>query len=340
MLLCLRTVALGVATAFSVALLAPGAWAQGAAPQAAAQALFEEGRRLMAAGEFAQACPKFAESQKLDPGAGTLVNLAACYERQGQTASAWVTYTEAKAAAERSGRKDWAGKAADKAAAIYPSLSKLSILVPATSQTPDLEVKRDGVVVGRGEWGVAIPVDPGPHVVEASAPGRQRWSNTVQVGSVSDQIAVTVPPLEGASGKATQVSSDAPPVPTTAPPAEGAAPGNTQRTAAWIVGGVGLVGLGLGAWFGVSALSKRSDAEGHCDPGFGACDAQGVELLDGARNAATLSTVGFIVGGIATAGAVVLFVTAPKAQEPMTGRKLYLTAGPSMGPGLGVGGSF
>ena len=74
-----------------------------AADKAAAQALFDEGKRLMDAGQFAQACPKFADSEKLDPGVGTLLNLGVCYEKNGQTASAWATYKEAASAAANAG---------------------------------------------------------------------------------------------------------------------------------------------------------------------------------------------------------------------------------------------
>src|SRR6478735_9605838 len=49
--------------------------------QAKAEALFDEGRRLLAAARFAEACPKFAESQRLDSALGTLLNLGDCYEK-------------------------------------------------------------------------------------------------------------------------------------------------------------------------------------------------------------------------------------------------------------------
>jgi Flp pilus assembly protein TadD len=74
-----------------------------ATDKAAVRALFDEGKRLMDAGQFAQACPKFADSEKLDPDVGTLLDLGVCYEKNGQTASAWATYKEAASAAANAG---------------------------------------------------------------------------------------------------------------------------------------------------------------------------------------------------------------------------------------------
>src|SRR5215510_5077923 len=62
---------------------------------ATAEALFTEGRKAFDAGRFAEACQKFAESQRLDPGAGTLINLAACREKTGEIALAWAAWKEA-----------------------------------------------------------------------------------------------------------------------------------------------------------------------------------------------------------------------------------------------------
>src|SRR5258706_12663688 len=98
--------------------------AQNASSQAAAQALFDEARGLMNEGKFGDACPKFAESQRLDPGAGTLLNLANCYAKNGRTASAWVTFKDAAAAADVKRRADWSQRARERATALEPLLSR------------------------------------------------------------------------------------------------------------------------------------------------------------------------------------------------------------------------
>src|ERR1700722_8909097 len=74
---------------------------------AEAEVLFFEGKQLMLAGKYAAACAKLAASERLDPAAGTLMNLADCYEKNGQLASAWVTFRDAATASERDGRTSW-----------------------------------------------------------------------------------------------------------------------------------------------------------------------------------------------------------------------------------------
>src|ERR1700730_12060632 len=90
-----------------------------------AQALSEEGRRLMAAGDYASACPKLSESAALDPGSGTALSLASCYEKSNKLASAWETLQRSAAA----GRSDRVAAAKKKAAALEPRLSRMTIAV-------------------------------------------------------------------------------------------------------------------------------------------------------------------------------------------------------------------
>src|SRR5450432_2466634 len=68
-----------------------------------AQSLFEQGKQLMQAGRYADACPKLEESQRLDPGGGTMLNLALCYEDEGKISTAWADFKEALSMARRDG---------------------------------------------------------------------------------------------------------------------------------------------------------------------------------------------------------------------------------------------
>jgi hypothetical protein len=133
--------------------------------------------------------PKFAESQRLDPGIGTLMNLGDCYEKSGKIASAWATYREAVAEANRTVQKKQREKdALVLAARVEPKLSRLLVRVPApTNGYPGVQIKRDGQVVDRAQWGTQIPTDPGEHTLSAEAPGRAPWSTKIVLAEASNK---------------------------------------------------------------------------------------------------------------------------------------------------------
>ena len=257
---------------------------QGAAPpdsasaaKVAAEALFEEGRKLVAEGKIDEACPKFADSQRLNPSPGTLLNLASCYEKSGRTATAWATYREAASTASATNRQDLLATAQRHADALFPTLSKLT--VTASSPPDGFVVMLDGVQVGRAEWGVALPADPGNHTIEASAPHFKTWSTKVTVPASSGAMTVTLPALEPMpevppAAVAPPPGPPPPPSPSEAPPESGAASSdhgstywNGQRIAGVVVGGVGVVGVGLGVVFAASAKSQYDDSLSNCETG-------------------------------------------------------------------------
>src|SRR3954465_13259291 len=107
------------------------AWAGPARAQpgnaALAESLFREGKRLSADKKFAEACPKFAESYRLDPGLGTLLNLATCHEAEGKPASAWAEFSDASAQARREGDSDRGQLAEEHMKALETKLAHISV---------------------------------------------------------------------------------------------------------------------------------------------------------------------------------------------------------------------
>src|SRR6476659_2421968 len=108
-----------------------------------AETLFEQGRALMDEKKWAEACPKLAESQRLDPGGGTLLNLAICHEESGETATAWAELNDALAIALREDRNDREDIARAHIAALEPRLARLQVRVKTESAPPDLVVTLD-----------------------------------------------------------------------------------------------------------------------------------------------------------------------------------------------------
>src|SRR5262249_18506399 len=94
-------VTLGLEVGLSVA-VASVAWAV----SPAAEAMFQEGKRLLSEGQTAEACARFASSFAIEASSGTLLNLALCHETQGKTATAWAEYRAAARLARSQGRDD------------------------------------------------------------------------------------------------------------------------------------------------------------------------------------------------------------------------------------------
>jgi hypothetical protein len=331
-----------VAPACCLWLVCSGAAAQtSASDKAAAEALFDQGVRLMKQNNFADACPKLEESDRIDPAVGTLLYLGECYERVGKTASAWATFREAASIANNSNQADRARVATSRAQALEAKLSRLSVeLAPEVARIPGIVVKRGTQRIEPSLYGTPLPVDPGDYRIEVTAPGYEPWSTPIKVEAGGASASVRVPGLVKAP-VAAQPASD------TAPEASQAAgsPGQvqsrptgaitptsmpsgitTQQTLGLVVGGVGLIGVGIGSYFGVRAISKNSDAEEHC-PRSGFCDDdEGLTLTDKAKQDATASNIAFIAGGVLVATGAVLYLTG----GPRGGDSLALV--PSLGP--------
>jgi hypothetical protein len=315
-------------------------------PKAVAQALFEEARKLMKDGKYAEACPKLQESQRLDPGLGTKLNLALCHEGEGKIATAWSMFVEARSEARKESDAKREQFAADHVAKLEPQLSRLTVTVSGAADVEGLEVTLDGTPLGRPSWGLALPIDPGEHTLAAVAPRYERWEQKVVIEPAASTQSVEIPALVPGPPEPVQplpVPGEQPPPVPQPPPAMGGDTGTNdgsgQRIAGFVVGGVGVVAAIVGVAFGAAAISKEGDADDACPPdssptgpdGTLLCSEEAIQASDAAKTNALLSNV-FLFGGIGLVGVgLVVVLTAPSAPEGAATATLTPTAGPTGG---------
>lgn len=347
----------------AAALLAGGlTFVRGAAAEdvAAAKALFSEGLEHMQAGNYEKGCPALRESYRLDPRIGTLFTLAECEARWGRIATAvahysnFLTQVAAMPQGQRIKQREREKIAREKKDELSPQVPELTLKLPADVPQGTV-VKRNGVTLAAPSLGVALPVDPGEHVITTQAPGGEVTETKISIeeGQTLTVDLVVAPPPPGVevpagggagagagSGSGTDVGGGAP-----------VDSGSGQRIAAFIVGGVGVAGLAVGGIMGGLALAKRGKLADQgcfdqetCNPGGTAADD-----LEQGKLFGWVSTVGFGVGVAGLGVATVLLLTAPSAPEttgraapPRRGRWMtagVLEAGPA-GALLGVRGGW
>jgi hypothetical protein len=275
---------------------------------AAAELLFREARKALDAGRTEEACSKFAESQRLDPAPGTLINLAACREKLGQLASAWETWQQAlRTLPPQDERRPGVE---GRAAALESRVPRLEIRL-AEGAPPDAKVVRDGIELGPAALGLPIPVDPGLHRVEVRAPGRAAKSYEVTVAESETKALV----VDAGAALPPETQPAVTPPPKKPPPPKPVRP-EPERTASddgtlgWIVLGVGAAGIVVGSVAGLLAIQKKNEMEDDCTSageGF-ECGDRGFDAADSGKTFATVSTIAFAVGavGVGLGGYLVL----------------------------------
>jgi tetratricopeptide (TPR) repeat protein len=302
-----------------------------------ADSLFKQGKKLMSEKKYENACEAFEQSMKLDPGIGTELNIARCYEEWGKLARAYTSYKSALKMA-----KDASDDRADKIEALIshldPSVPRLTMHVPKDADTSSVTI--DGAPVEN----IAEPIvlDPGPHKVEYTTAAGSKKSKTIPIekGGSYDANLLDLPP------KAVEKVDHTPPPPPPPPPhvAQTADPGKGYRLAAYGLGGSGVIGVGVSTYLTLAAKSKYNDAlKNHCGGMTDACDSIGLTQTHDARHQANIATIVFSVGLAAVGGGVALYLLQPHASKASekADEALYLV--PSVSPdgaGLVFGGGF
>lgn len=284
----------------------PAAAQPAAPPSAAAQAdrekaraLGEEGLEHFAAGRWQEAHDRFEQADRLFHAPTLILYMARCQAKLGRPLAARALYERLLAEP------------------VPPSAPKPFLEAQASARTErdevDARVGRLTVVVTGGEAAVSIdgvamtaadltsrPVEPGEHRIEATAPGVPPVTRTVTVAEGAEEtvsLAIGRPAPE-------------PPPPPIPSEEEG------SLVPALVAFGVGAAGLGVGSVTGILALSKASELKDQCDGNR--CPAALETDRDAVDTLSTLSTVGFVVGGVGVATGIVLLVVRPGGDEAET----------------------
>jgi hypothetical protein len=290
-----------VASGFAVAAAVAGlpARAEPVRDEAAALELFNRGKELQAAGDWAGACAKFKASMDLNPATGTLIRLARCDAHEDKLARAWADYqaalvlNRALASQSEERREELRQLVEKELAALQPRVPRLRVII--RHRPPEVHLFRDGARLPEAALGEELPIDPGTVEITVEAPGYVAVRRLVV--AVEGQVAnveIVLDPVP--------VATPGPTRPTTM---------GGRRIAALVVGSAGMVGLGVAIGFGVDTVNKASASSLYCTPSE-MCEKSGITLLSEASRSQTAAFVSLGLGAALVATGAALWLTVPR----------------------------
>jgi hypothetical protein len=269
--------------------------AQGQNPSRA-EMLFRSAREAMARGDFAAGCSRFAESQRLDPAPGTLLNVAQCEEKEGKLATSFAHLTEVLEALPKDDFR--IPYAQQRIASLEPRLPKITVTL--ASESAGAHVFRDGVELHDESFGIALPVDPGKHVLIVRAAGHVDAREEITIGE-GQKLSLVLHPGSVARTEAKEYRE----------------PGGARRAltiGAFAVGGAGVV---TGAVTGLLFANAASTYRNQCDAT--GCSADGLSAASRAKTFNIVSPVAFGVGAIGIGTGTYLLLTSSRHGTPRSG---------------------
>lgn len=276
----------------------------------AARELFTQAEHDEDAGHWADAYDKMARVGAVKMTAGVRYHLALCQEKMGKLAAALDGFHQAQKQAQADEARDVLRSVGKQLEELEPRVPRLTVHVVPPAD--DAVVNLDGTPLAKALFGVAVPLDPGTHTVEASAPNRAPAKATITMGerdvtSIDLQLGepqapAAVPPTGTAPAPA---AGPAPaPAAATAPGLDSAAAGSRSNVGPLLAtaGAIGLAGLGVGAYLaaGDAVTSGRqqcaaSQTRGPCDSAVSTVRAWDFTAAGAWLGAAALGTVAIVL---------------------------------------------
>jgi hypothetical protein len=317
--------------------LAPKVSAQGESPREQARVLGEEGLTKYDAGDFKGALEKLDRAYALYPAPTLGLYSARALMKLGRLLEASRRYLVVSRATLEADATDQLKQAQADATSEHGLLQKrIPVLrVEVTgAEIAEVAISLNGTPVASSELGQGRQLDPGKYVVEGVRGAETKrvevvlreTDNKVAALQFAPPVAVAPPPP----------SIETTPLPPPQKDQQKPKTGSSQRTLGWVVLTLGGIGVGVGAVTGIMASGKKSDLENVC-PDLTHCPESSRGDVDSYNNLRTVSSIGFIAGGVGVAAGLVLVFTAPKSAPEQSRRRVQ----PFVGLGTaGVRGAF
>jgi len=269
--------------------------------------LYKDAVDLANAGRWADAAEKLQEVLAIRSSPKVRFTFGQAEEHVGKLATAYDAYAQALADAEAAGETDVADTAGRAMRALAGRVPVVRVKVTgAGASAASATIDEHAAKVGD-----PVRVDPGEHVVAVTAPGAKAAQARI---TVTEGQRVEVPvelvaedfhTAPAASPAPAEAEAEAEPAP--------AAPSGPfpWRTVGLVAAGVGIVGVGVGTYFGIDAISKNNTSnQTGCSNNV--CTQGAYDTREDAKSAATASTIAFVVGGALAAGGITLWLLGPK----------------------------
>jgi hypothetical protein len=289
-----------------------------------ATAHFGKGSDLFKVKKYGPALEEFKASYAAVPSPNSHLYIARCFAAMGQPKAAYLEFD--KVIAEAAAKPEKYGQTGDTAKVerdeLTPKLALVTVNVTGASDGATLSA--GGSDVPRDAWGKPMPFDPGSveFVLTPPPPGTPARQSLTLAGGDKKDISLS------AAAAATGAVAATPDAPKTE-----RAPNKNLRTAAFVAGGVGVVGLGVFAIAGAMTASSYSTLKDNCGSAAGCTSSD----ISSGKTKQAVANVGLVIGGVGIGAGVVLYVLSRGSSKKVEAAASHLVVAPTY---AGYAGSF
>lgn len=259
-----------------------------------AESLIKQGLLLRRQGKDTEALDEFRRAYALQPTARTLAQIALAEQALGRWFDAETDLTKALQASS----DPWIARNRGLLESGLESIRARLGWLEVTADVPGAEVWVNDARVGTLPLAHPIRLEAGSAVLEIRAAGYApaRRITAIEPGGSAREVVHMVPLMPAAPDAVTspRASGDGAAERTRLVPTD-----EPMRNAGYVVAASGVLGVALGAYFGVRTIQDKNQRDQYCQQG---CESTGVALDQEARTFALRSTVWLSAGLVALAG--------------------------------------